>query len=99
MTDPVSPTPSLPQRLALVVDEEPTVRDLVCDFLRMGGFAALSAGTAEEALELAAGHQGDIHLLLADVGFRELTGVELARRLVDARPALRVLLIAGEAQE
>ena len=54
-----------------------------------------SHGTA--ALAVAAAHPGPIALLLTDIVMPEMTGVELAQRLLAARPSLRVLFMSGYA--
>jgi DNA-binding NarL/FixJ family response regulator len=55
----------------------------------------LEASTPDQAARDAAGHAGPIDLLLTDVGFPDPTGPDLARRLLAARPALRVLFMSG----
>ncbi len=48
---------------------------------------------------MAHSHAGPIDLLLTDVMMPGLNGPELARRMCDATPALKVLLISGYAPE
>lgn len=79
----------------LLVEDEPGVRSLAQEALRLNGYRALVAGGAEEALALAASHRGAIHLLLTDVIMPGLNGKELADRLALSRPGVRVLFISG----
>jgi DNA-binding NtrC family response regulator len=46
-------------------------------------------------MEVAAAHDGPIHLLLTDVRMPRMGGLELAAKLMPLRPELRVLLMSG----
>jgi hypothetical protein len=59
------------------------------------GYVVLDAASGEDALELAQRHAGPIDLLITDVVMPQLSGAELARRLLELRPALEVLFISG----
>ena len=50
---------------------------------------------AEAALEIAAMHDGDIHLLITDVVMPEKSGFELAHDLKAVRPGVKVLFMSG----
>ena len=58
----------------------------------------LAAGSGREAFVIAQGHAGPIHLLITDVVLPPRGGVDLARRLTELRPELRVLFISGYAE-
>jgi CheY-like chemotaxis protein len=47
------------------------------------------------ALDLAASHSGPIHLLVTDVIMPEMSGRQLADRLREGRPELKVLFVSG----
>ncbi|WP_380282431.1 response regulator transcription factor [Kitasatospora purpeofusca] len=81
-TPPARPTGERPDHL-LVVDDEPTVRELLRTALRFAGFDVDAAGTGHEALELAAQHAPD--LVLLDVMLPDMDGFEVISRL-RARP-------------
>ncbi|MFJ6986830.1 MULTISPECIES: response regulator transcription factor [unclassified Streptomyces] len=68
----------------LVVDDEPTVRELLCAALRHAGFTAVAAGTGREALERARESAPD--LVLLDVMLPDLDGFEVIR-LLRERPS------------
>jgi two-component system, OmpR family, response regulator len=68
------------------VDDEPTVRELLCAALRHAGFAVAPAGTGQQALALARADPPD--LVLLDVMLPDLDGFEVIRRLREQhRPA------------
>src|SRR5262249_41792212 len=71
------------------------VRGVAREALSLYGYSVLEARHGEEALAIAAGHAGPIHLLLTDVVMPRLGGRELAALLRGARPELRVLYISG----
>lgn len=78
----------------LVVDDEPMVLSSLVSLLRSSGHTVWSAGTPDEARDLAALHPVD--LLLTDVNMPELNGPALAAELTDSRPGLRVLFMSGD---
>ncbi len=81
--------------VVLVAEDEPAVRELVGQFLRLAGYSVLQAPSALEAARLCVEHDGPIHLLLSDVVMPHLSGPSLARRAREARPGLKVLFISG----
>jgi PAS domain S-box-containing protein len=80
----------------LLVEDEEAVRELLSSALERNGFQVVAAGSAEEALTLAS---PAFQILLTDVSLPGLSGVQLARQLRRALPALRVLLMSGYARE
>ena len=79
----------------LVVEDNEAVRHLVCEALRRASYQVIDAESAEQALVLLAGRSEPIHLLLTDVVLPAMTGPELARRVVEIRPGLKVLYMSG----
>jgi PAS domain S-box-containing protein len=79
----------------LLVEDEKSVRVTAGAFLKALGYTVLSAETPETALLLAAGHAGNIHLLVTDVVMPGLSGRDLAAQLAAQRPAMRCLFISG----
>ncbi len=88
----------LPPRI-LVVEDEEEVRKVICLTLSLQGFEALPAASAEAALELARHTSGRIDMLLTDVVLPESSGPELALKIYESWPDLRVLYISGYAEE
>jgi PAS domain S-box-containing protein len=79
----------------LVVEDEAAVRSLTCELLRSFGYAVLEAGDGIDALRVAAAHEGELHLLVTDVVMPQMGGGELAQRLTERRPGLKVLYVSG----
>jgi PAS domain S-box-containing protein len=83
----------------LIVEDEPSVRNLVASALRHDGYRLLIAGSAEEALAAADGHDGPIDLLLTDAMMPGKSGVELANLMTARRPGIPVIIMSGYTEE
>ena len=79
----------------LVVEDEDQVRDVACGILKRLGYTVLVAAAPSEASAICANHPAPIHLLLSDVVMPEMSGPELARRLKQVRPDMKVLCMSG----
>ncbi len=79
----------------LVVDDEPMVLAFVQEGLRKLGYRVLTADTGPRALEIYAGHAGEIDCVLLDLILPEMSGLELYRRLRALNPSGRVILSTG----
>jgi two-component system cell cycle sensor histidine kinase/response regulator CckA len=77
------------------VEDQDGIRDLVGEFLQNNGYSVLIAADGNEALQLADEHSDPIHLLLTDVVMPNLGGRELAERLTQSRPQMKVLYMSG----
>jgi len=79
----------------LLVEDEPAVRGLVHEALRLHGYNVLVARHGIEALLTGAKHMGPIHLLLTDVVMPQMSGPEVAEKLTTVRPEIKVLYMSG----
>ena len=96
----VGPTDPLPATLRgsetiLLVEDDDQVRGVAVGILRRSGYQVIESRNAGEALLHAEKHDGTIHLLLTDVVMPQMSGPELAKRLVSVRPGIRVLCMSG----
>jgi nitrogen-specific signal transduction histidine kinase len=89
-----APLPRGTETLLLVEDDE-SVRSLTGMVLRQGGYTVLEAGDGGEAVRIAGGHAGSIHLLVTDVVLPQTGGRQLAERLLGLHPGMRVLYLSG----
>ncbi len=79
----------------LVVEDEESVRHLVCEVLEESGYTVLAAPGPDHALALLADYAGPLDLLVTDVVMPGLNGRLLADRLLQLRPSLAILFISG----
>jgi CheY-like chemotaxis protein/anti-sigma regulatory factor (Ser/Thr protein kinase) len=82
----------------LVVEDEPSVREIIVSVLADLGYAYAEACDAESALALLDGPQR-FDLLVSDVGLPGLNGRQLAEIAMDKRPGLKVLFVTGYAEQ
>ncbi len=83
----------------LLVEDEPLVRDLALEVLISRSYRVLTARDGEEAIAIARTHPAEIHLTVTDVVLPAMSGKEVARRLRETRPGLKVLFMSGYAEE
>ncbi len=78
----------------LLVDDNPNFRMIVNFTLKKLGYGVSDTGSAEEAIEIATQNE-DIQLLITDVEMPGMNGVELARKIQEIRPRIKVLSTSG----
>ncbi|HKC24474.1 MAG TPA: ATP-binding protein [Thermoanaerobaculia bacterium] len=83
----------------LVVEDEETVRSLSYGVLLGAGYTVLVANDGASALEVARTFGGEIHLVVTDVVMPGMSGRDLASRLLDLRPGVKVLYVSGYTDE
>ena len=79
----------------LLVEDEASVRRALGEVLRRSGYHVLKASEGAEALRIHKRHRGTIHAVVTDVQMPGMTGVDLAARLRELQPGLRVLFACG----
>ncbi len=79
----------------LLVEDEPSLRELISDYLGIAGFTILTAANGAEGLARAKSHKGPIHLVISDVIMPVMGGREMADRLKLSRPATPILFMSG----
>ena len=83
----------------LLVDDDESVRAVVVRILEKQGHTELEAEHGADALRLAAGYDGEIHLLITDTYMPGLRGPEIFEKLKAARPRVNVLFMSGYRSE
>lgn len=79
----------------LLAEDDEMLRPLSKSLLERLGYTVLDTENALQAVALANAHAGPIQLLVADVVMPGASGRELARRLAQSRPDMRVLYVSG----
>ena len=79
----------------LVVEDEANLRYLARQFLEKQGYKVIEAADGAVAMQIVVAHEGVIHLLLTDVIMPGMNGRELAQRVSEIRPNIKVLYMSG----
>jgi PAS domain S-box-containing protein len=79
----------------LLVEDEPSVRELTRAALADRGYSVMATDTPEAAERVCEKNESEIHLLLTDVVMPGISGRELAKRLTSRYPKMRVLFMSG----
>ncbi len=79
----------------LLVEDEEAVRNLIVMALETEGYRVLPAANGKDALDIAAAFSGPIPLMISDVVIPGMGGSELAGRMKELSPDLKVLYISG----
>jgi signal transduction histidine kinase/DNA-binding response OmpR family regulator len=79
----------------LLVEDETNLRYLARQFLEKQGYRVVEAADGAAAMQIAVAHEGMIHLLLTDVIMPGMNGRELAQRISEIRPNVKVLYMSG----
>jgi DNA-binding response OmpR family regulator len=87
-TEPVTET-------ILLVEDETNLRYLARQFLEKQGYRVIDAADGAVAMQIAVAHEGVIHLLLTDVIMPGMNGRELAQRISEIRPNVKILYMSG----
>jgi signal transduction histidine kinase/CheY-like chemotaxis protein len=79
----------------LLVEDEPGVRAFAARMLRSQGYTVVEASSGEHAMSQVAEFHEPIDLLLTDVVMPGMSGRQLAKRMLETRPDLKVLFMSG----
>lgn len=80
----------------LIVEDEALLREMECTILQESGYHVLEAESGRSALDVWNAEGDKIDLLLTDVMLpRGISGLELARRLYNRRPRLKIIFTTG----
>jgi len=93
--DPPQPPTLRGTETILLVEDQDDVRQVAKQILSRYGYHVIEASNAGEAWLSSERHPRTIHLLLTDVVMPQMSGRELAERLRQARPELKVLYMSG----
>jgi DNA-binding NtrC family response regulator len=84
--------------IALVVDDEPSVRGFIGAVLQRDGFQTIEAENGAHALELLHENGGAVDLLVSDIRMPLMDGLALACSVRAEFPAIPLILVSGYAE-
>jgi DNA-binding response OmpR family regulator len=94
----MSASPDEPRGTIVVVDDEPTIAEVVARYLERAGYDTLTAGDGVEALRLAGERRPD--LVVLDLMLPSMNGLEVLRRLRAAGgEPIPVILLTARGEE
>ena len=82
----------------MIVEDEQALRELAAQILARQGYAVVAADDAHQALRLVE-QKTHVDLLLTDLVMPQMSGRELAERVREQSPTVRVLFMSGYADE
>jgi len=81
----------------LIVDDEPTIRDLLAHIVEREGYRVVVADNGREALETL--NRQKISLVVTDLMMPEMNGMELLVEVKDQYPSIPVVFVTGRRTE
>ncbi|HSL82266.1 MAG TPA: response regulator, partial [Thermoanaerobaculia bacterium] len=82
-------------QLVLVVDDEPTIRDVCCETLEAYGYRALTAADGAEAVALFARYNGEVAAVLTDLAMPIMDGPSAIRSIRRLNRFVPILAMSG----
>ena len=83
------------RRTVLVVDDEPSLREVACFTLQQRGYRVFSAGNGYEALRVLRKHAADVNVLFTDVVMPGKGGRDLVQEVTATWPHIHVIYTTG----
>jgi len=83
----------------LVVEDDETMCDCISGLLVYHNYEVFSTNLAEDALEFFEESNADIKLLITDIILPKMRGTELAERLTQRNPEMKVIYMTGYSEE
>jgi nitrogen-specific signal transduction histidine kinase/CheY-like chemotaxis protein len=84
--------------IVLVVEDEDALREVTRRIFTRNGYKVITAANGPEALRIAGGHPGEIHLLVTDVVMPQMLGKEVAEKMRLIKPEIEVIFMSGYAR-
>jgi two-component system, chemotaxis family, CheB/CheR fusion protein len=79
----------------LFVEDEKELLESVAELLKQEGYKVLTAHTGEDALQIYREKGGEISLVVTDVELPEMSGWDAFRKIHDANPDVRAVMVSG----
>ena len=91
------PTSQQCNKTVLVVDDEENDRSTVCQILLREGYTVLETDCYRRAISVVEANRERVDMVVADLSLPDGDACDLALRLRDRQPNLRVLFVSGHA--
>jgi DNA-binding response OmpR family regulator len=88
----------MPPRTVLIVDDDPYVVGLLSALLLRFDFHILTAQSPSQALRIAENRTNPLDLMITDIHMPEMNGVELAKKIRQRRPMVKVIYMSGDTE-
>jgi two-component system cell cycle sensor histidine kinase/response regulator CckA len=85
--------------LVLFVDDEQAICEMAKVILRLHGYRPVVSTSADDALNFFEANQAEIDVLITDMGMPGMNGAELATKILELKPATKVLICSGNLAE
>ena len=95
----IVPNTDVMKQTVVLVEDEEMVRGLLSEVLRRVGYEVLACANPEEGIAVCRRHTGKIDLLLTDVMMPGMNGREMANRIQETLPGLRVVFMSGYTEQ
>jgi DNA-binding response OmpR family regulator len=79
----------------LLVDDDTPVREFICQCLEVAGHRVLQARSGREGIEVFRDNRHEITLVLTDIVMPALFGDQMALRLLEISPHLKIIFMSG----
>jgi CheY-like chemotaxis protein len=79
----------------LVVEDETTLRELLCGALRSKGYTVVTAEDGQQAVEKFGAERHRIDAVITDIGLPGISGINVFKQLKEIDPQVRVILASG----
>ena len=83
----------------LLAEDQPSIRNALCEFLESKGYKVLEAQNGSQALDIAEHYPGSIDVLVTDVIMPQVRGLELAKRVTELHPDICVIFMSGYSED
>jgi PAS domain S-box-containing protein len=92
---PDSEQPQSGRETLLIVEDEDSLRESLCEYLGGRGYTILRANSGTQALKISSDFDHPIDLMITDVVMPKMSGRELSQMLGSLRPELKTIFMSG----
>ena len=79
----------------LLVEDEPELRELIEEVLKNNGYNVFAPETTQEAIQIGTNKSLMLDLLITDMMMPEVNGLDLATKISQAHPEIKVIVMSG----